>query len=75
MYLLYHILICKGLQSKLLLMERFILNVNAGTEIKWSATCNGQQDNQSLQRLQWYLAMAKLLGENEKVKKAISQYD
>jgi len=46
------------------------LTVNVGTELKWSATLDGKEIiNNS--KIAMVLANGKVLGENEKVKKAI----
>ena len=48
---------------------KIMLNVNAGSEIKWSATCNGQQVLE-VTKIAMMLNNGKTLGENEIIRKA-----
>lgn len=48
---------------------KIILSVNAGTEIKWSVTCNGQQVAEA-SKIGMVLGNGKTLGENEIIRKA-----
>ena len=48
---------------------KIILSVNAGTEIKWSVTCNGLQVAEA-SKIALVLGNCKTLGENETIRKA-----